>query len=197
MSNAPGKYWAGEATAPLAARLKQRSNGIATTPVGGAILLFRSMNEFTLGAATFILSAAIVGLMTRYSRRVGVIAVPNHRSSHSVPTPLGGGGRTHDRRCSRPARRVITGFSGVPAFSPPRDPGSGSAGHQIGWWDDRGKSSMSARLGITSLLALAVAALVNHIAPLTGWINIACFAVFSLSWSILPHQHPVNFIVKI
>ncbi|MFL5482603.1 MAG: MraY family glycosyltransferase [Gemmatimonadaceae bacterium] len=42
-------------------------------------------------AGSFAISILGVGLMLRVSRRAGVLDIPNHRSSHSVPTPRGGG----------------------------------------------------------------------------------------------------------
>ncbi len=44
-----------------------------------------------LALAGFVSSLIIVGLMRRHAPRLGMMDVPNERSSHSVPTPRGGG----------------------------------------------------------------------------------------------------------
>ncbi|MGN6393592.1 MAG: MraY family glycosyltransferase [Gemmatimonadales bacterium] len=49
---------------------------------GGTILL---------GAAAFFASAALAALVRRYALSHALLDVPNERSSHSVPTPRGGG----------------------------------------------------------------------------------------------------------
>jgi Fuc2NAc and GlcNAc transferase len=44
-----------------------------------------------LGITGFILGAGGAWLVSRWGDRIGLIDSPNHRSSHSVPTPRGGG----------------------------------------------------------------------------------------------------------
>lgn len=49
------------------------------------------MKVFWLFAATVLLSFGLVALLRRYALLKGVIDTPNARSSHTVPTPRGGG----------------------------------------------------------------------------------------------------------
>jgi len=49
------------------------------------------MNLFWLMAGVLALSALGTGLVRRYAIARSVLDIPNHRSSHSVPTPRGGG----------------------------------------------------------------------------------------------------------
>src|SRR5690349_8027020 len=42
-------------------------------------------------AGTFVGSALVTGLVRRFALSHGVLDVPNERSSHSMPTPRGGG----------------------------------------------------------------------------------------------------------
>lgn len=51
--------------------------------IGGEALL--------LGAAAFLTSAALAGLIRRYALRHALLDLPNERSAHSAPTPRGGG----------------------------------------------------------------------------------------------------------
>lgn len=44
-----------------------------------------------LPIAAFLASLALTGFMRMYSERSGVMDIPNERSSHTVPTPRGGG----------------------------------------------------------------------------------------------------------
>lgn len=44
-----------------------------------------------LGVAAAVLSALLTGAVRRYALRRSILDVPNHRSSHTVPTPRGGG----------------------------------------------------------------------------------------------------------
>lgn len=43
------------------------------------------------GLALFLASVALVRLFSKYARKRGVLAIPNERSAHQVPTPRGGG----------------------------------------------------------------------------------------------------------
>jgi Fuc2NAc and GlcNAc transferase len=44
-----------------------------------------------LGTVAFLASAALAGLLRRYALAHALLDIPNERSSHSVPTPRGGG----------------------------------------------------------------------------------------------------------
>lgn len=131
------------------------------------------------------MSLAVVGtgLILRFARKVGVMDIPNDRSSHSVPTPRGGGlalvgsvlaaGAYQYVRSDRLANPEISALAAAALLLA-----------TTGWLDDRASLSVRARLAIHATCGLAVAALVNRIAPLPGAANIvwlACWAFWSVA----------------
>ena len=48
-------------------------------------------SDFLLFIVMFLLAIGITGLMKFYAQRAGLLDVPNHRSSHELATPRGGG----------------------------------------------------------------------------------------------------------
>ena len=141
--------------------------------------MIRALLEL-LGA--FAISAAGVGLALLYTRRAGLLDIPNHRSSHSVPTPRGGG---------------IAIVSAVLAIAPYEFARFGQGTWSIflilmsataaltfvGWMDDRGSTRIAVRLTIHLLAGLSVMFLVNEIAPLPGLLNIA-WLVWWMFWTV-------------
>lgn len=133
-----------------------------------------------LGA--FAISVTGVGLALAYARHAGLIDVPNQRSSHSVPTPRGGGiaivssvlavgaydvARSDER--SWPVLLVLLGAVAALSF--------------VGWMDDRGSIRVGLRLGVHLVCAFAVALLVNEISTLPGVLNIVWLAWW-IFWTV-------------
>ncbi len=127
-----------------------------------------------------ILSAVLVGLVRAYALRQAVLDLPSDRSSHSVPTPRGGGFgvvvalltvfgslslyRVFDWR-------VVLALLGVVCAA------------LVGWKDDHGGLGVRPRLlahGISGLLLLPIALLPT---PLPSWLGAAAL-VWWLFWTI-------------
>ncbi len=140
----------------------------------------------SLGA--FVISLAGVRLALSYARHAGLVDVPNHRSSHSIPTPRGGGiaivssvlaigayeaARIHE--LSWPVLFVLLGAIAALAF--------------VGWMDDRGSIRVGRRLGVHLICGFAVALLVNEMAPLPGVLNVAW-----LSWWVFWTVASINIV---
>ena len=132
-------------------------------------------------AFVFGLSATGVGLSLFHSRRSGLVDIPNHRSSHTVPTPRGGGiglvvsvfavaayelGQSDQQ--FRPLLALLAAALALLTF--------------IGWLDDRGSMPVALRLLVHFACGVAVALLVNAIAPMAGVINIAWLALW-ICWT--------------
>ena len=49
------------------------------------------MNIFMFCTVVFLLTTGLTGLLLRYANHKNMLDIPNHRSSHQVPTPRGGG----------------------------------------------------------------------------------------------------------
>lgn len=126
-----------------------------------------------LGA--FVISVAGVGLAFWYARRAGLLDMPNHRSSHSVPTPRGGGIALVSSVVAVASYEVWPiGRASLPVFLVLL--GAIAALAVVGWKDDRGSVGVAIRLGVDLVCGFAVALLVNQIAPLPGLLNIAWLA---------------------
>jgi Fuc2NAc and GlcNAc transferase len=128
-----------------------------------------------LAVSAFVISVGGARLALRYARRAGLLDIPNHRSSHSVPTPRGGGialvgsvllvGAYEAMRVGAGSRWIfVAHLSAIIALA------------FVGWMDDRGSLRVGLRLGIHLACGFAVGLLVNDIAPLSGAVNIAWLA---------------------
>ncbi len=107
---------------------------------------------------TAVLTTIGVSLLRHWAPRLGLLDIPNERSSHTVPTPRGGG-----------LAIVIVALIGLPALALYR--GVFSAGivltyliagaiiAAVGWIDDR--RSLSARLRLTPQIAVAVITIIG------------------------------------
>jgi UDP-N-acetylmuramyl pentapeptide phosphotransferase/UDP-N-acetylglucosamine-1-phosphate transferase len=132
--------------------------------------------------APFSISLCGVGLVMMYSRRVGLLDIPNHRSSHSIPTPRGGGialvlaillvavyELTQLQHTRTSGFAVLLGAVVALAW--------------VGWLDDHGSMRVRVRLGVHLLCGAAVALLVNQVAPLPGPANIP-WLVWWVFWTV-------------
>lgn len=119
----------------------------------------------------FGISLAGVGLALLYARRAGLLDIPTQRSSHSVPTPRGGGIALVSAVLAVSAHELARlNQRPWPMFLPLL--GAVTALTFVGWMDDRGSIRVAVRLIVHVLCGVAVAVLVNEIAPSSGVINI-------------------------
>jgi Fuc2NAc and GlcNAc transferase len=97
-----------------------------------------------LGLTAFLASAGLSGLARRYAQAHGLLDLPNERSSHSVPTPRGGGlaiaavvlaGLVLLALMGRVGPRLALALGG-----------GGALVAAVGWVDDRRGLSVSVRL---------------------------------------------------
>lgn len=113
--------------------------------------------------------------MLGYARRAGFFDVPNPRSSHSVPTPRGGG------------VALVASVLGVAAYEMARGSqvplavlvGLGvalAALALVGWMDDKGSMPVALRFPVHLGCGFAVALMVNQLAPMPGVLNSAWLA---------------------
>lgn len=123
----------------------------------------------TAPAISLVVAAVGSGLALVYARRAGIIDVPNPRSSHTIPTPRGGGIAI--------VAAVATAFALF--IRPPASPTVfASLGltllalSAVGWLDDKGGVRVSIRLAVHIACGVAVAALAHSAARMTGWIVI-------------------------
>jgi UDP-N-acetylmuramyl pentapeptide phosphotransferase/UDP-N-acetylglucosamine-1-phosphate transferase len=141
-----------------------------------------SQNLWALLAA-FVLSFLGVGLVLLYSRRAGLVDVPNLRSSHSVPTPRGGGIALVSSVVAVMGYEVLrlypqSGLSVAFVFL-------GAALlllTVVGWKDDRRPMTIITRLPLHLASGCAVAVLVYKVAPMPGIANIGWLAWW-IFWS--------------
>jgi UDP-N-acetylmuramyl pentapeptide phosphotransferase/UDP-N-acetylglucosamine-1-phosphate transferase len=142
-------------------------------------------------ALAFSLSAIGVGVTFRYTRRVGLLDVPNYRSSHRVPTPRGGGlalvasvfvlgAYAFVRTQQFPASTFALLAAAVIVLT------------WVGWLDDRKTIRVALRLSVHLVCGIAIATLVNEISPLPGWLNLLWLAWW-VFWSVAS-INIVNFI---
>ena len=105
-----------------------------------------------VAVATLVVAAALTGVVLRLSARVGMLDIPNARSSHTTPIPRGGG------------IAIVIAFAaglamlGAVNGSQPRLLvvllGGGSAVAMIGFLDDRHRLSARVRLAVHAAAAL-------------------------------------------
>jgi UDP-N-acetylmuramyl pentapeptide phosphotransferase/UDP-N-acetylglucosamine-1-phosphate transferase len=122
------------------------------------------------------------GIALAYSRWAGLVDIPNYRSSHSVPTPRGGG---------IALVASVLAVAGYELFQrqPPHHLAFESLGFVlilltvVGWFDDHRSISVGLRLPLHLACGVGVAGLVNAVAPLPGPMNIAWLAWWVV-WSV-------------
>lgn len=130
----------------------------------------------------FLIASVGTGLTLGYSRRAGLVDMPNQRSSHSVPVPKGGGVAL--------IASVILGMSRLVYTSlPDKVPlfviicAAVAALAVVGWLDDMAHVPAGKRLAVHILATCAIGLLVNMIHPLTGLLNVGWLAWW-IFWTI-------------
>jgi UDP-GlcNAc:undecaprenyl-phosphate GlcNAc-1-phosphate transferase len=130
----------------------------------------------------FVLSLLTVGSVIWLAKRAGHFDVPNQRSSHSVPTPRGGG-------VGVVLTVLLLGGLEVLRTSPTHALEFGVLGavtvglSVVGWLDDVRSLGVGFRLVVHFVAGLAVAALVNTFAPLPGILNIFWLTLW-IFWTV-------------
>src|SRR2546421_5043778 len=122
--------------------------------------------------SAFLISVLGSGCTLIYARRAGVLDMPNHRSSHTVPTPRGGGialvasalsvagyGALRSVDVSWPILAVMGAAVATLAI--------------VGWMDDRGSTRVALRLVVHASCGLAIALLVQEVSPVSFPLGIA------------------------
>jgi UDP-N-acetylmuramyl pentapeptide phosphotransferase/UDP-N-acetylglucosamine-1-phosphate transferase len=135
-----------------------------------------------MALAALLLSAILVGMSVLYARRAGHLDVPNHRSSHRLPTPRGAGigfvitvlilGTLLSTRVAPQSVTALAYAAGALTLLA-----------VVGWLDDRFSLSALTRLGVHILAAAAVVLLVNRVAPLPGLANIPWLLLWGF-WTV-------------
>lgn len=111
-----------------------------------------------------------MGLTLLYAQRSGLMDVPNHRSSHSIPTPRGGGLGLVFAMLATLAYALyqIAGplkiHMGIVILST-------AVLAWVGWLDDRGSMPVRFRLPVHIVCGITILILVNTAAPLQGFAN--------------------------
>lgn len=126
-------------------------------------------------AWAFALCVVGVGLALVYSRWAGVVDVPNQRSSHTQPTPRGGG------IALVVSVMVVSSFALIPADTESRLTFAVLGAALIlltvvGWVDDHRSMPIIRRLPFHLVCGLAMAFAVNEFAPLPGPVNVLWLA---------------------
>ena len=124
-----------------------------------------------------LLSGVLVGASVLYARRAGHLDVPNHRSSHTLPTPRGAG-------IGFVVTAVILGAGATVRVGPDFVDKLALVAVSlatlsiVGWLDDRFSLSTRVRFTVHVVASATVVILVNRIAPLPGYAN----TVWLLLW---------------
>jgi UDP-N-acetylmuramyl pentapeptide phosphotransferase/UDP-N-acetylglucosamine-1-phosphate transferase len=130
----------------------------------------------------FVLSALGVGITLLYARRAGLLDVPNHRSSHAISKPRGGG-LALIMAVFVVALFELGDFGLIGSWVTLAIAATVAALTLVGWLDDHGSRSVAYRLPIHLAAGIAVAILVNAIAPVASWINVL-WLIWWMFWSV-------------
>ena len=129
----------------------------------------------------FAVAVVGVGLTLRYSHQAGLIDIPNSRSSHSIPTPRGGGialviavmAVTWQLLHESGFQLLGVGLILVPL----------AALAIVGWFDDKSHMPIAVRFPIHLFCAIGIGFLINQLHPLPGFLNLLWIAWW-MFWTV-------------
>jgi Fuc2NAc and GlcNAc transferase len=145
--------------------------------------------HWALVVACLTLAVGLTGSVRRHALRAGVMDIPNARSSHSQPTPRGGGIAIVVTVCVAALGLWLVGGS-LPAPLVAALVGAGGLVAAVGYLDDRSGLSATVRFGthlaaaVLALLLLGPAAVAASVLPglpdSVSWV----VAVLTLVWAL-------------
>jgi UDP-N-acetylmuramyl pentapeptide phosphotransferase/UDP-N-acetylglucosamine-1-phosphate transferase len=130
----------------------------------------------------FVISALGVGVTLMYARRAGVLDVPNHRSSHAISKPRGGG-IALIASVFVVALFELGDFGLIGSWVTLSIAATVAALTLVGWLDDHGSRSVAYRMPVHLVAGISVAVLVNAIAPMPSWLNVV-WLIWWMFWSV-------------
>jgi len=141
------------------------------------------------GAALFVASVVLTAWVRKYALAKHLLDHPNHRSSHTQPTPRGGG--LAIVVTSLVAAVVLWAVGKVETGLMLAFVGGGAAIAVVGFMDDRGSVSVKARFAVHVLAAVWSLYWIGGVAPMQvgerlvdlGWLG-HCLAVVGLVWAL-------------
>lgn len=145
------------------------------------------MSAFGLAAAVFLLSVMLTRALRRYAISRGLLDVPNRRSSHTLPTPRGGGVAIVASFAAGVAALALSGTISRATAAALLAPGIFAA--VVGFWDDHAPLKARWRLlahFLAAAIALAAIGGMNAISvaglfTLSGW-PVQAFGVLMVVW---------------
>jgi Fuc2NAc and GlcNAc transferase len=131
-----------------------------------------------IAAVALVLSALVTFAMLRRARRTGLVQAPNERSSHSVPTPTGGGiGIVVGGTFAGLLTAALIPFLAIPAMM------AALLIAWIGYLDDRRPLAARWRLGAQVLLMGAVVAVLPlDLIPVPDTVSLVVLALAGALW---------------
>lgn len=141
------------------------------------------------GAAIFLAAAGLTAWVRRYALKVHLLDHPNQRSSHTQPTPRGGG--LSIVITSLAAASVLWALGEVDTGLALAFIGGGAAVALVGFLDDRGSVRVATRFSVHFLAAIWAMYWLGGLPPLRigeqlldlGWIG-NVLSVFGLVWAL-------------
>ena len=143
-----------------------------------------SLAAWLIGSGAFAISVALTGLVRRSALSSGLLDVPNQRSSHSVPTPRGGG--VAIVVASMLALLALWILSRVPSDLFVALVVGGGAVAGIGYLDDRRPLSARLRIAVHFAAALwAIACMSHWSVPRTlPGLGLVLFQLLAIVWCL-------------
>lgn len=139
------------------------------------------MSVASVAASGALLSLALVGIVRRYALRRALLDVPSDRSSHTVPTPRGGGLGMIVACLLVVVVALRSGLRAEWALSATLVGAAAVA--VIGWLDDHGSLGVAPRLAVHLLAGLAVAWLARGVPGPLGLVGAAA-AAWWVFWTV-------------
>ncbi|HHJ80403.1 MAG TPA: glycosyltransferase family 4 protein [Candidatus Tenderia electrophaga] len=121
------------------------------------------MPDLVVLISAFVVSVVLTGLIRRYAIKTSLLDIPNHRSSHQLPTPRGGGVAIVAVFSVASIALVLTGTIGWSVFWAIF--GGSLIVSGISYWDDHGHVSALWRFLVHIISAVWVVWWVGSIAP--------------------------------